>query len=202
MPITSRFHLFPSRTQKLSSIVPKILGWRRPGKIGRCRPFSFFKRDPPSARKHRCKGSNPVARCLLRKSQKRFAMKAPTALSLRPLGQAAKTAPSHGAIVGSIPAGVTKRKRHPQCGCLCIPGLVRIAACPLPLRRPRSFHAPLAQLVEQLTLNQRAQGSSPWRCTKNRQAFTGACRFLYLEISMNFLLQIYFQLLQFQSFHL
>ena len=167
--------------------MPKILGWRRPGKIGRCRPFSFFKRETPSARKHRCKGSNPVARCLLRKSQKRFAMKAPTALSLRPLGQAAKTAPSHGAIVGSIPAGVTKRKRHPQCGCLCIPGLVRIAACPLPLRRPRSFHAPLAQLVEQLTLNQRAQGSSPWRCTKNRQAFTGACRFLYLEISMNFL---------------
>ena len=88
-------------------------------------------------------------------------MKAPTALSLRPLGQAAKTAPSHGAIMGSIPAGVTKRKRHPQCGCLCIPGLVRIAACPLTLRRPRSFHAPLAQLVEQLTLNQRAQGSSP-----------------------------------------
>ena len=26
-------------------------------------------------------------------------------------------------------------------------------------------YAPLAQLVEQLTLNQRAQGSSPWRCT-------------------------------------
>ena len=25
--------------------------------------------------------------------------------------------------------------------------------------------APLAQLVEQLTLNQWAQGSSPWRCT-------------------------------------
>ena len=26
-------------------------------------------------------------------------------------------------------------------------------------------HALLAQLVEQLTLNQRAQGSSPWKCT-------------------------------------
>ena len=26
-------------------------------------------------------------------------------------------------------------------------------------------HAPLAQLVEQLTLNQWVQGSSPWRCT-------------------------------------
>ena len=28
-----------------------------------------------------------------------------------------------------------------------------------------SSYAPLAQLVEQLTLNQWAQGSSPWRCT-------------------------------------
>ena len=34
-----RFHLFPSRTQKLSSPVSKILGWRRPGKIERCRYF-------------------------------------------------------------------------------------------------------------------------------------------------------------------
>ena len=31
-----RFHLFPSRTQKLSSLAPKILGWKRPGKIGQC----------------------------------------------------------------------------------------------------------------------------------------------------------------------
>ena len=29
-----------------------------------------------------------------------------------------------------------------------------------------SPYAPLAQLVEQLTLNQWAQGSSPWRCTR------------------------------------
>ena len=29
----------------------------------------------------------------------------------------------------------------------------------------RVIFAPLAQLVEQLTLNQWAQGSSPWRCT-------------------------------------
>ena len=27
------------------------------------------------------------------------------------------------------------------------------------------MYAPLAQLVEQLTLNQWVQGSSPWRCT-------------------------------------
>ena len=32
------------------------------------------------------------------------------------------------------------------------------------------YFAPLAQLVEQLTLNQRAQGSSPWRCTKTKKS--------------------------------
>ena len=32
--ITVRVHPFPSRTRKLSSLLPTILGWRRPGKIG------------------------------------------------------------------------------------------------------------------------------------------------------------------------
>ena len=35
--ITLRSHLFPFRTQKLSSAVPKILGGKLPGKIGRRR---------------------------------------------------------------------------------------------------------------------------------------------------------------------
>ena len=35
--MTHRFHLFPFRTQKLSYVVPKILGGKLPGKIGRCR---------------------------------------------------------------------------------------------------------------------------------------------------------------------
>ena len=30
-------HLFPSRTQKLSPSAPKVLGWKRPGRIGRRR---------------------------------------------------------------------------------------------------------------------------------------------------------------------
>ena len=30
-------HLFPSRTQKLSTHTPKVLGWRRPGRLGSCR---------------------------------------------------------------------------------------------------------------------------------------------------------------------
>ena len=50
--MTVRVHLFPSRTQQLSSLVPTILGWKRPGKIGRrqhkknpltsVRGFSFY----------------------------------------------------------------------------------------------------------------------------------------------------------------
>ena len=36
MTIAWRSHLFPSRTQKLSSIALMILGGRLPGKVGRC----------------------------------------------------------------------------------------------------------------------------------------------------------------------
>ena len=51
----------------------------------------------------------------------------------RPVGQAVKTEASHASNVGSIPARVTSF----------------------------ALHAPLAQLVEHLTLNQGVQGSSP-----------------------------------------
>ena len=37
--IRARVHPFPSRTRKLSSLLPTILGWRRPGKIGGCRIY-------------------------------------------------------------------------------------------------------------------------------------------------------------------
>ena len=37
--MTERTHLFPSRTQKLSSPVPMILGRRRLGKVGRCQIY-------------------------------------------------------------------------------------------------------------------------------------------------------------------
>ena len=39
MTIAKRPHLFPSRTQKLSSLAPMILGGKLPGKVGRCRFF-------------------------------------------------------------------------------------------------------------------------------------------------------------------
>ena len=38
--MTKGSHLFPYRTQQLSPSVPMVLGWRRPGRVGRCRnPF-------------------------------------------------------------------------------------------------------------------------------------------------------------------
>ena len=37
VPMAVRVHPFPSRTRQLSSLAPKILGWKRPGKIGRRR---------------------------------------------------------------------------------------------------------------------------------------------------------------------
>ena len=48
-----------------------------------------------------------------------------------------------------------------------------------------NIYAPLAQLVEQLTLNQWVQGSSPWRCTKP-ECFS-AFGFYFLDLASRFL---------------
>ena len=39
IPVTMAkgIHLFPYRTQKLSLSAPMVLGWTRPGRVGRCR---------------------------------------------------------------------------------------------------------------------------------------------------------------------
>ena len=42
--IVMRVHLFPSRTQKLSSCTPTILGGRLPGKIGNANTKTSFGR--------------------------------------------------------------------------------------------------------------------------------------------------------------
>ena len=47
--IAGRSHLFPSRTQKLSSLAPMILGGKLPGKVGRCRFFLFFEFKPAAS---------------------------------------------------------------------------------------------------------------------------------------------------------
>ena len=44
--MTVRFHLFPFRTQKLSSLVPKIVRWKRRVKIG-SRRLEFVKMKKP-----------------------------------------------------------------------------------------------------------------------------------------------------------
>ena len=90
--MTVRFHLFPFRTQQLSSLVPKIVSWKRLVKIG-----------------------------------------------------------SRRLLYGPLVKRLRQRPLTPLTS-------VRF--------RYGSPYAPLAQLVEQLTLNQWAQGSSPWRCTK------------------------------------
>ena len=70
--LTVRVHLFPFRTQKLSSPVPTILVWRRTGKIGQCqhkgfgvhvKPFDFAslaQQVEHAAVNRRVVGSNPT----------------------------------------------------------------------------------------------------------------------------------------------
>ena len=41
--IAKRIHLFPFRTQKLSSLAPRVLGGQPPGRVGRSQ-VEFFKR--------------------------------------------------------------------------------------------------------------------------------------------------------------
>ena len=91
MPMTQRSHLFPFRTQKLSSVVPKILGWRRPGKIGRRR---LQMRIKPNADGHSCFWDSAF-------------------LYRWPVGQAVKTAASHAANGSSILPRVTMSEWTP-----------------------------------------------------------------------------------------
>ena len=60
--LTKRPHLFPFRTQKLSSFVPRIPGWRRPGKAGTRRILLFLLSSAVehSAVNRRVAGSNPA----------------------------------------------------------------------------------------------------------------------------------------------
>ena len=60
--IALRTHLFPFRTQKLSSIALKVLGWTRPGRIGSCRISLFLVSSAVehSAVNRRVVGSNPT----------------------------------------------------------------------------------------------------------------------------------------------
>ena len=55
------FHLFPFRTQKLSLFAPKVLGWTRPGRLGRRRNlFLSSSMAEHSAVNRRVVGSSPT----------------------------------------------------------------------------------------------------------------------------------------------
>ena len=59
--IAVRVHPFPSRTRKLSSLAPKILGWRRPGKIGSANIIAFLAQSVEHAAvNRRVVGSSPT----------------------------------------------------------------------------------------------------------------------------------------------
>ena len=72
--IALRNHLFPYRTQKLSSIASMVLGGRPPGRVERCR-ISFFKKETQNASiaqlaehltvNQRVTGSSPVGSATL-----------------------------------------------------------------------------------------------------------------------------------------
>ena len=72
MLITVRVHPFPSRTRKLSSLVPTILGWKRPGTIGR-RQHKYSSIAQPvehATVNRRVVGSSPTWGAMLRSIRK------------------------------------------------------------------------------------------------------------------------------------
>ena len=60
--MTQGVHPFPYRTRKLSPVVPKIVGWRRPVKIGRCQHLysSIAQSVERMTVNHDVTGSSPV----------------------------------------------------------------------------------------------------------------------------------------------
>ena len=72
-----RIHLFPSRTQKLSSPVSTILGWRRPGKIERRRHILLYSSIAQSVERmtvnHDVTGSSPVGGAKEKSCQRKLA---------------------------------------------------------------------------------------------------------------------------------
>ncbi len=112
--IARRSHLFPSRTQKLSSLALMILGGRLPGKVGRCRFSTFRREENPvtiARRSHlfpsRTQKLSSLALMIL---GGRLPGKVGRCRFFRPYGQAVKTPPFHGGNPGSIPGRVTRLK--------------------------------------------------------------------------------------------
>ena len=60
--MAKRIHLFSYRTQKLSSLAPRVLRWRRLGRVGHCRIFqsSIAQSVEHAAVNRRVVGSSPT----------------------------------------------------------------------------------------------------------------------------------------------
>ena len=131
-----RFHLFPFRTQQLSVQRPRVLRWRRRGRVGSCRNYSSIAQSVERLTVNQnVTGSSPVRGAI-------FAFM--TAL------------PSW--IVGVSPS----RLRH---GTLTPASVGSNPTTPANLYHFGGYcgadEGSLAQLVEHLTFNQRVPGSSP-----------------------------------------
>ena len=70
-----RVHPFPSRTRQLSSLALTILGWKRPGKISRCRPIysSLAQSVEHAAVNRRVVGSSPTGGAIKKPANTMFA---------------------------------------------------------------------------------------------------------------------------------
>ena len=143
-----RVHLFPSRTQKLSSCTPTILGGRLPGKIGnantkpRLNSRGFLLKFLLYCRKNDKKGlPNGLSRDIILCVSDAGAFQ--LTLGCR---QAVRHQTLTLAFVGSNPA--------------------------IPARFSMKYGS-LAQLVEQRPFKAWVQGSSPWRATKKANTHPG-----------------------------
>ena len=122
--IAKRIHLFPYRTQKLSSLAAMVLGGQPPGRVARshvvCRSGGTGRRtglkilrDLPlvpvrfrsSAPNDAGWSSWQLVGLITRRSQVRVLPPQPN--KIWPIGQAVKTPPFHGGNRGSIPLWVT-----------------------------------------------------------------------------------------------
>ena len=103
--IAKRIHLFPFRTQKLSSLALMVLGGQPPGRVGRSHVM--------------CRGSSMVEHRLLTDRLRVRPLHPHWQAQLEsvfrnikwPIGQAVKTPPFHGGNRGSIPLWVTNIPR-------------------------------------------------------------------------------------------
>ena len=128
-----RIHLFPSRTQKLSSPVSTILGWRRPGKIERRRHILLYSSIAQSVERmtvnHDVTGSSPVGGAMSEQSS----LCSDFFLSLKEIRPAIQIGFDEGKIWAMLVGPKRLGEKCPQSGCFA-------SSSP---KKPASLGAPL-----------------------------------------------------------